>query len=153
MNLKKTYDKLSVLPGGKFLFMKAVGVMAPYSGTIHPQLEELRFGYCRLTLDESHGIRNHLGCIHAIALMNLGELITGLPLLYSLPENSRAIIVKLEMEYYKKARGRLSGECRFRLEEKELCGENLPLEGFIRDAAGEVVAKSVATWRVDEKSS
>src|SRR5688572_16003105 len=109
-SIRTSYDKLKDLPMGLAIFSRLIGWMAPYTGTITPRVEKLDSGYARISMDDHRGIRNHLSSVHAVALMNLGEVSTGLALHYDLPEGSRAILTKLSMEYLKKARGKLSAE-------------------------------------------
>ena len=92
-------------------------------------------------------VRNHLNSVHAIALLNLGEAATGLALLTGMPPGVRGIITGLSMEYFKKARGRLSAGCTATLPsvkgdvEHEVIAE-------ITDKAGDVVARCTAKWRL-----
>jgi uncharacterized protein (TIGR00369 family) len=113
MNLVRTmWDRLSPLPGGKVVFSRMVGRMAPYTGTMRAKIEDLRDGYSRVTLADRHAVRNHLACLHAIALANLIELTGNIAVAYTLPDDARFIVSGLGVDYIKKARGTITGECR-----------------------------------------
>jgi len=75
-------------------------------------VQELGDGYSRVTLADRRAVRNHLSCIHAVALANLVELTGNLALGYSLPDDARFIVAGMGLDYIKKARGTITGECR-----------------------------------------
>lgn len=145
--LRMAWDTLSRVPGGRTLFSKAVGKMAPYTGTISPKVCELRKGYARVEMSDHRKVRNHLNSIHAIALMNLAEVASGLAFTYSLPDGTRAILTGLSIDYLKKARGLLIAECHLdppeTIERREV-----EIEVVTRDESGDEVTRARATWLI-----
>ena len=103
--IRQAWDLLSGVPGGKAVFSRLVGRMAPYTGTIHAHVTVLRTGYAEVTMADKKTVRNHLDCVHAVALVNLAELAGNIALAYSLPDDARFIVSGIEIEYVKKARG------------------------------------------------
>jgi acyl-coenzyme A thioesterase PaaI-like protein len=100
-----------------------------------------------VSLRERRRVRNHLRSVHAIALVNLAELVTGLTLMNSLPDGMRGILIGIEMRYLKKARGQLRAHCQCPIPQTSDEAE-LRIEGKIVDATGEVVATAVASWLI-----
>jgi acyl-coenzyme A thioesterase PaaI-like protein len=145
--LRRRWRGLSGLPGGRWLFSRLLGRVAPYTGTLGATVEHLEPGYCRLRLRDRHRLRNHLHSIHAMALANLGELATGLALMISLPDQARGILTGFRIEYLRKARGVLQAESRCAIP-PDNAEREVELTGEIRDAGGEVVARCRACWRL-----
>ena len=151
-NLLRWWHRFGVLPAGSRLFSVFLGWYAPYSGTVGARVEALEPGFARVVMRDRRGLRNHLKSIHAIALINLGEIATGLAVLSTLPENMRGIVLGLKAEYLKKARGKLTASARFELpvitDEKTQCQASTE----IVDEAGDVVAIIHAKWLIGYKS-
>ena len=145
--IRAQWEKLSPRPGGKRLFSFLLGRIVPYTGTIGARVEELRPGFARATLRDRRRVRNHLRSVHAIALMNLAELVSGLALNFALPAEARSILVGLSIEFHKKARGTLTGEATAPVL-TDGTERDLEIEAAIRDEAGDVVATAVARWRI-----
>lgn len=145
--LLSLWRRLRAVPGGGAVFSRAVGWMAPYSASMRARVRELEPGWCRVELSDRRRVRNHLDSVHAVALVNLGELATGLATLTALPPGTRGIVVALAAEYGKKARGRLRAECRTEVPPVEAPGEHRA-RAEIRDAAGDLVATVESTWRL-----
>jgi acyl-coenzyme A thioesterase PaaI-like protein len=145
--LRKHWQFLSTKPFGKWLFSRLVGWSAPYSASISANVLHLEPGLGIITLKDHRKVRNHLQSIHAIALANLAEMVTGLTLMNSLPDNMRGILTGMQMQYHKKARGLLSAQCRCEIPRMNTENEIL-VTGEIKDADGELVASASASWLI-----
>src|SRR5262245_39534342 len=140
--IRQAWDVLSGLPGGKVLFSRILGRMAPYTGTIHAHVTVLRAGHCEVQMQDRRGIRNHLDSVHAIALVNLAEIAGNVALAYSLPDDGRFIVSGLTIDYLKKARGTITavGESPV---PRTSARATYDVPVTLRDASGEVVARAV----------
>lgn len=145
--LRAIWATLKGVPGGGVLMGRLIGRMAPYTGTIRPEVLALEPGLARVRMYDRPAVRNHLKSIHAIALMNLGEVATGLAVMGSIPDDARGIITHLGIDYLKKARGTLLAECTAPViassERKEY-----EVGADIKNEAGEVVARVKARWMI-----
>src|SRR5689334_1097994 len=105
------WNRLKNVPLGKWIFMRLIALRIPYTGTMRAQVLKLEPGDTEVLLRDRRIVRNHLDCIHAIALANLGEFTGGIAVLGRLPEKTKFIITTLKIDYLKKARGDLRGRC------------------------------------------
>jgi uncharacterized protein (TIGR00369 family) len=140
--IRDAWNVLSALPGGKALFSRLVGRAAPYTSTIGAHVTVLRAGYAEVQMTDRRAVRNHLECVHAIALANLAELAGNVALAYSLPDDARFIVSGMHIEYVKKARGTITAIGEPPIPRTSARAQyDVPVT--LRDASGEAVAKVV----------
>jgi uncharacterized protein (TIGR00369 family) len=140
--VRDAWNVLSGMPGGKVIFSRLVGRMAPYTSTIGANVTVLRAGYAEVTMADRKSVRNHLDCVHAIALANLAELAGNVALAYSMPDDARFIVSGMQIEYVKKARGLITaiGEPPV---PRTAARAQFEVPVTLRDASGDEVAKVV----------
>jgi len=141
------WNRLSGLPGGTRLFSLMLGRQVPYTSTVRPHIVELRPGYARAEMADRRSVRNHLSSIHAVALVNLAEVVGGLAMLTGLAPELRGIVTGLSIEYRKKARGRLTAEATVPSMPFQEDVERL-VRSVVKDEAGDVVAEMTVRWRI-----
>jgi uncharacterized protein (TIGR00369 family) len=146
--LARAWRRLSGVPGGKWLFSRLVGRIAPYSGTIGARVIELEPGRAVLRIRDRRRLRNHLRSVHAIALANLGELASGLAATLAMPPGVRGIPVGITIEYFRKARGTLTAEGLAELP-AVTTPTNTVVSADIRDATNELVAQVRVRWTLE----
>lgn len=129
---------------GRWLFSRAVGRFAPYTGTIGARIQELESGRSLVTMLDKKSVRNHLKSIHAVALTNLVELSGSLAIIAAMHPDTRMIPIRLESEFIKKARGTVAATGSCSPPEIGFEGE-LSSSVVICDDAGEVVVRGRVT--------
>ncbi|MDQ6829026.1 MAG: DUF4442 domain-containing protein [Gemmatimonadota bacterium] len=145
--LIKMWRRLSTKRGGKTAFSILLGQMVPYTGSISPRVMELRPGYAKVRMRDRRGVRQHLKSIHAVALVNLAEVTSGLAMNVGLPPDARGIVRGLSIEYLKKARGTVTAECSTDIPDTSVRRDHT-VHATITDEAGDVVAKAAVIWVV-----
>lgn len=138
-------------PGGPMLFSKLLGAAAPYSSTIAPRVVALSPGLAKVRMRDRRAVRNHLKCIHAVALMNLAELTCNLAVLGAVADDQRMIVSAFRIEFLKKARGTIVAECHAPRIEPGGDKRTYEIEAVLTNADGVVVARGFTTCLVSGK--
>lgn len=148
MEIMQWWNRFSGIPGGKHLFSALLGKMVPYTGSIGATVEELSAGRAEVVLKDRRAVRNHLSSVHAVALMNLGEVTSGLALVAGLPKEARAILTHFEIDFLKKARGTLRAKSTNDFKWVAGTSQELEVVAEIFNTKDECVARVRAKWKV-----
>ncbi len=140
------WNKLGHNKIGRYLYSIILGKAVPYTGSIGARILSLEPGHVVVTLKDKRSVRNHLKSIHAIALANLGEMASGLAMMSCISTSTKAIVVNLEIEYIKKARGRLIAEGHANPPKKITETTTTIVDAVIKDADGDVVSRLKVHW-------
>ena len=145
--LLNAYRTLSPLPGGRWMFTQLVKWMIPYTGSVSPRVEILEPGHARISIKQRRRLEQHMGSIHAIALMNVAEFASGAAMITALPPGYRGIVTKMSIEYFKKARGVVTAESRAALPDLTTDSEH-DFISEITDQSGDLIARATVRWKL-----
>ncbi|NIP79420.1 MAG: DUF4442 domain-containing protein [Gemmatimonadetes bacterium] len=146
--IEALWRRLAPLPGGGRIFGWLLGRAVPYSGSIRPRVLELEPGRAVVAIRDRRRLRNHFRSLHALALANVAELAAGLAMTLALPAGTRGIPVRLEMDYLKKARGRVVADGRASPPRQVTGDTESTATAELSDEAGDVVARGVVIWQL-----
>lgn len=145
--LLRLWRRLRPLPGGTRLFSRIFGWQVPYSGSVRPHIRALAPGRAEVEIPDRRRNRQHLGSVHAVALVNLAEQASGLALLTALPDGVRGIVTQISMQYVKKARGPIRAVCE--VVAPAVSGDmEFDVTAECLDRGGAVVARANVRWRL-----
>jgi acyl-coenzyme A thioesterase PaaI-like protein len=145
--LLRLWRRLRPLPFGPWLFARIFGWLVPYSGSVRPRIFVLEPGHAEVGIRDRRANRQHLGSVHAIALMNVAEQASGLALLTGLPKGVRGIVTHISMEYVRKARGPIRAVCHVSVP-AVTTDIDFEVAADCLNRAGEVVARATVRWRL-----
>lgn len=145
--LLRLWRRLSPLPGGQWLFARIFGFLVPYSGSVAPRIRVLEPGRAEVEIPDRRSNRQHLGSVHAIALLNAAEQASGLAMLAGLPDGIRGIVTAISMQYFRKARGTIRA-----ISNVDVPSVTTDIEVEVTadcvDREGTVVARAIVRWRL-----
>ena len=102
------YNRLSALPQGKRLFSIAFSRKAPYFGSVHLTVREMRPHHGEVVIPKRRSVLNHIGTVHAIAACNGLEAAMGLLAEATCPADSRWLPKGMDVRYVAKSDGPLT---------------------------------------------
>jgi acyl-coenzyme A thioesterase PaaI-like protein len=148
--LLRLWRNLHRLPGGTRVFSLIFGWRVPYSGSVRPHIRALAPGHAEVEIPDRRRNRQHLGSVHAVALVNLAEQASGLALLTALPDGIRGIVTQISVQYVKKARGPIRAVCD--VAAPAVSGDvEFDVTADCLDRGGDVVARATVRWRLGKQ--
>ena len=145
--LLRLWRRLSPYPGGQWVFARLFSLMVPYSGSVGPRIRVLEPGHAEIEIPDRRSNRQHLGSVHAVALINVAEQASGLAMLVGLPDGIRAIVTQITMQYLKKARGTIRAVSTVSVP-TVTTDTDIDVTAECLDREGTVVARATVRWRV-----
>mmetsp|Transcript_19081 Transcript_19081/g.31254 ORF Transcript_19081/g.31254 Transcript_19081/m.31254 type:complete len:205 (+) Transcript_19081:464-1078(+) len=145
---------------GSYVFKMATMNVTPFTNSIGPHMEkfernEQRELECVAYMMERTWLHNPFKCIHAAALMNLGEYTGGVAMITLMKVSDppfRGIVTDLSANYVKKARGRITGYATIP-DLKVIKTFTYDSVCKLVDESGDTVATVTATWTLSPKKS
>ncbi|KAK3236179.1 hypothetical protein CYMTET_53664 [Cymbomonas tetramitiformis] len=144
------YIFLANLPLGGYVFDALIGFFAPYSASTTPHVETLSKTACTVSIEERPWLMNPFNSVHAVALTNIGELSSGLVMMTAMqhsPVRMRGIPTKFEVEFFKKAKGKVYASSTCSLDGVyEDC--TIAVNSILSNSKGVELAKMTASWNI-----
>lgn len=110
--LQSVYDKIDKLPtplktrAMTLIFGRAV----KYFSTSGCKFEWIETNHSIVSIKNRTSVQNHLGSVHAVAMIMIAESATGSLVGLNVPANSVPVIKRMEVDYRKRAKGDMKAE-------------------------------------------
>lgn len=146
--LEKLVQKLSNYP--KPLLSFAIGRTVKFVGTAGVRMDEMTTEKVIATLANKKKVRNHIGQIHAAAMVLLAETVTGLVVGMNLPDDKIPLIKSLKTNFVRRSKGAMRAEAWLDDEQKQRIltedkGEVL-VKVIVQDESGESPIECEMLW-------
>lgn len=149
--LHRLIARLEGQPFGHCLVNFALGLKIPYLRTSKLKIHKISPEEVVVSIPNKRQVRNHIGQVHAAAMMLLGETASGLLAGINVPEASLPLIKEMRTKFIKRSSGRLTATAKVGPEQDSLFasekGEIL-IEVLVTDEAGvqPVLIEAVWAW-------
>ncbi len=147
--LLKLQANFQKYPFGQALFSKVFAAKAPYFKTIKPRILTLEENFCQVKIPKRKAVHNHIGTVHAIAILNGLEMAMGALAEASIPKHLRWLPKGINVNYLAKAGTDLVAEAKLNAEDWQVGDVNVAVRAV--DANGQVVVEGVIPLWVSEK--
>ncbi len=146
--LSKTVSKLSKYP--TWLRSWAIGRAVKFTGTAGISYEVMRPEQVIVSLANRPKVRNHIGQIHAAAMVLLAETASGMVVGMNIPDDKIPLIKSMEVQFVRRSQGAMRAEARLSPEQIEqiLTQEKGEVEVWlqVQDESGEAPIQTKMIW-------
>ena len=147
--IAKMVHKLQSLPLGGRLLTLAMGRMIPYVGTSGLEVLEMTEDVVTIRVKNRGKTRNHIGQVHAAAMILVAESASGLVVGMNVRDDSLPLIKSLNTKFIKRSKGAITATARLTPEQKQLFAQekgDLPVEVLVTDESGNAPILVEAIW-------
>ncbi|MEM9982608.1 MAG: DUF4442 domain-containing protein [Bacteroidota bacterium] len=127
-----------------------VGRAVKFTGTAGIQYTVMTHEKVVVHLSNKPKVRNHIGQIHAAAMVLLAETATGMALGMHIPDDKIPLIKRIEADFVKRSQGAMQAEAWLTNEQIQALHEEergaLNIAVSITDASGEAPIKTTMQW-------
>lgn len=147
------WKKTSGIPVvGRRIFSRAFALKAPYFGSIHPLVTELRPNYAEVVVPNRRRNHNHIKTVHAIALCNGLEMAMGALAEVTIPREKRWIPKGMTVAYTAKATSDITCIAETDQEQWDTADGELPVRvKGVRDDGTVVIEGVINLWVTPKK--
>lgn len=146
--LEKTVRRLQKYP--RWVLSLAIGRLVRFVGTAGIRFESFTTERVVLRLPNRPKVRNHIGQIHAAAMVLLAETATGMIVGINLPDDKLPLMKSLHTQFVRRSQGAMKAEAWLTEEQKEQLQQRdkgeVEVSFVVTDESGESPIVGVYTW-------
>lgn len=154
--IAKMVRKLQALPLGGKLLTLGIGRMIPYVGTSGLEVLEMTEDVVTIRVKNRPKTRNHIGQVHAAAMILVAESASGLVVGMNVSDQSLPLIKSLNTKFIKRSKGAIAATARLTPEQKTAFANekgDLPVEVLVTDESGNapILVEAIWAWVPNKK--
>ena len=154
--IAKMVRKLQALPLGGKLLTLGIGRMIPYVGTSGLEVLEMTEDVVTIRVKNRPKTRNHIGQVHAAAMILVAESASGLVVGMNVSDQSLPLIKSLNTKFIKRSKGAITATARLTPEQKTAFANekgDLPVEVLVTDESGNapILVEAIWAWVPNKK--
>ena len=156
--IAKMVRKLQSLPLGNRLLSLGMGKMIPYVGFSGLEVIEMTEDVVTIRVQNRLRTRNHIGQVHAAAMILVAESASGLVVGMNVSDTSLPLIKTLNTKFIRRSKGAITATATLTAEQKALFAQekgDLPVSVTVTDESGNapILVEAIWAWVPNRKKS